>query len=263
MRNNFFYLTLLTVMLIMVSSCKTREKIVYFQKGVAVEDSIAVNTSNYTPKLKKDDLLSIVVAADDPLGALPFNLPIPTGAIGGNSSYRSGATEKFGYLIDENGMINMPYIGKVKVAGLSRLEAIALIEDSLVEYTKHPIVNIQIINYKVTVLGDVVAPGTFKVPNERITLLEAIGLAGDLRITGDRKNILVIRDNEGVKTEYRIDLTSSDLFNSPVYYLEQNDVVYVEPNRTARSRSSLWVTTSTIVISVTSLILTTLSILTK
>lgn len=250
-------------MLILVSSCKTREKIVYFQEGVAIADSIAVNTSNYTPRFKKDDLLSIVVSADDPLAVLPFNLPVTNNVVAGNSGYHTGSTERLGYLIDQNGMINMPYLGKFKVDGLTRLELIDLIQDSLLVYVSHPTVNIQILNYKVTVLGDVTRPGTFKVPNERITLLEALGLAGDMNITGERKNVLVVRDIEGVKIEYRVDLTSSDLFNSKAYYLEQNDVVYVEPNGSARSRSSLLVTTSSVLISLTSLVLTTLSIITK
>jgi len=263
MKNNIFYLSILTVLLISITSCKTREKLVYFQNGVSGSDSSAVNTSNYTPTLKKDDLLSVVVTADSPEATITFNLPASAGAVAANSGYTTGNPERMGYLIDENGVINMHYIGEVEVGGLSRSEAISLIENKLSIYMTHPIVNIQILNYKITVLGDVVRPGTFKVPNERITLLEAVGLAGDLKITGNRKNVLVIRDNAGIKTEYRIDLTSSDLFSSSVYYLEQNDMVYIEPNGTARSRSSLLVTTSGIFISLTSLILTTISIITK
>ncbi|MFN5031728.1 MAG: polysaccharide export protein, partial [Flavobacteriia bacterium] len=110
---------------------------------------------------------------------------------------------------------------------------------------------------------DVRAPGTYKIPNERITLLEAIGLAGDLKMTGQRTNVLVIRDINGRKAEYRIDLTSQDLFNSPVYYLSQNDVVYVEPNVTARTESTIWRTTGPIFISLTSLIVTTITLLTR
>lgn len=243
------------------SSCKTHEKLVYFQEGISENDSSKVNTSHYTPSFKKDDLLSIIVTADNPETVLPFNLPIQSTVT--NSGYTMGNAEKSGYLVDDEGMVNMPYMGKVKVEGLSRIEAIQLIEDNLSQYVTHPIVNIQILNYKVTVLGDVKIPGTFKVPNERITLLEAVGLAGDLNITGNRKNVLIIRDRDGVKKEFRIDLTSSDLFSSPVYYLEQNDMVYIEPNSTARSRSSLLVTTSGILISLTSLIITTVSIVTK
>jgi len=263
MKNNIFYLSILTVLLISITSCKTREKLVYFQNGVSGSDSSAVNTSNYTPTFKKDDLLSIVVTADEPEAAIPFNLPVSLTSRVISSGYSGGNPERIGYLIDENGNVNMPFLGVIKLSGLSRSEAVLLIESKLSVYINHPIVNIQILNYKVTVLGDVAKPGTYKVPNERVTLLEAVGLAGDLKITGNRKNVLVIRDNDGAKTEHRIDLTSSDLFSSPVYYLEQNDMVYVEPNGTARSRSSVLVTTSGIFISLTSLILTTISIITK
>lgn len=261
MKNIIFYLSLVTIFL--APSCKTHEKLVYFQDGVSGSDSSNVNTSNYTPSFKIDDLLSIIVTADSPEAVIPFNLPAPAGGVRINSGYTTGNPERVGYLIDENGFVNLPYIGGVEVGGLSRTEAVSLIENKLSNYVTHPVVNIQILNYKITVLGDVVRPGTFKVPNERITLLEAVGLAGDLKITGNRKNVLIVRDNDGVKTEYRVDLTSSDLFSSPVYYLEQNDMVYVEPNSTARSRSSLLVTTSGIFISLTSLILTTVSIITK
>jgi len=157
----------------------------------------------------------------------------------------------------------MPFIGEIKLGGLNRMEAIQLIQSKLSEYLKNPVVQIQILNYKVTVLGDVRAPGTYKIPNERITLLEAIGLAGDLKMTGQRTNVLVIRDINGRKAEYRIDLTSQDLFNSPVYYLSQNDVVYVEPNVTARTESTIWRTTGPIFISLTSLIVTTITLLTR
>lgn len=253
----------LGVLSLLFTSCKTREKLVYFQDGVSTSDSTQVNTENYTPTFKKDDLLSIVVTGDDPETAVPFNLPVVLNSGVSNSGYSTGNPERMGYLIDENGAVNMPFLGSIKLSGLSRSEAIALIEERLSVYVNHPIVNIQILNYKITVLGDVAQPGTFKVPNERITLLEAVGLAGDLKITGNRKNVMVIRDTDGVKQEYRIDLTSSSIFNSPVYYLEQNDMVYVEPNGTARSRSSLFVVSSGIFISLTSLIITTLSIITK
>ncbi|HNQ20114.1 MAG TPA: SLBB domain-containing protein, partial [Bacteroidales bacterium] len=137
----------------------------------------------------------------------------------------------------------------------------AMLENKYANYLQHPIVNIHIENFKITVLGEVNHPGTFKIPNERITILEAIGLAGDLKIAGERKNVLVIRDNDGIKTEYRVDLTSTDILYSPVYYLEQNDVVYVEPNYTARRQATVWRTEGSLFISLTSLIVTTLSII--
>lgn len=244
--------------LLQLSSCKTREKLVYFQHESS--DSASVQ-KNYTPILKTDDLLSILVSGDDPEAVIPFNLPTALTPQNINSGYTMGNPAPNGYLIDANGEIAMPVIGRVKIAGLDRMAAIQLLENKLKEYITNPVVQIQIQNYKVTVLGDVKSPGTYKIPNERITLLEAIGLAGDLNLTGTRKNVLVIRDDNGKKTEYRIDLTSKDLFTSPVYYLTQNDVVYVEPNKTARSESTLWRTTGPIFISLTSIVITTVSLI--
>lgn len=252
------YLFVVSV-LVILTSCKTREKLVYFQHGSA--DSAASASMNYTPVLRTDDFLSIIVTGEDPDAVLPFNLPTAGMPQSVNNGYTMGNPAPYGYLIDANGMVNMPFLGEIKLAGLNRMEATALIQQKLTEYLKNPVVQIQILNYKVTVLGDVKSPGTYKIPNERITLLEAIGLAGDLKMSGQRKNVLVIRDENGKKTEYRVDLTSKDLFSSPVYYLTQNDVVYVEPNATSRSESTLWRTTGPIFISLTSLVVTTATLL--
>lgn len=253
-----YLLYLLSVLaLLELSSCKTREKLVYFQGSTS--DSL-IGKSNYTPILKTDDFLSVLVTSDDPEAAVPFNFPAATLQTM-NNGYTMGNAASIGYLIDTNGEIKLPIIGNVKVVGLNRMEATQLIESKLQEYITNPVVNIQIQNYKVTVLGDVKSPGTFKIPNERMTVLEAIGLAGDLKMTGSRKNVLVIRDVNGKKTEYRLDLTSKDVFSSPAYYLTQNDVVYVEPNATARSESTLWRTTGPIFISLTSLVVTTVTLL--
>lgn len=256
MKNNLF-LFLLISFIIGSTSCSTREKLVYFQHNSA--DSSAVQC-NYTPVFKTDDFLSVMITSDDPEAAVPFNFP--EGAQQNfNNGYVIGNPAMIGYLVDASGDIKLPIIGSVKVSGLNRMEATALIEGKLQEYIKNPVVNIQIQNYKVTILGDVRNPGTFKIPNERMTLLEAIGLAGDLKMTGNRKNVLVIRDENGKKTEYRLDLTSKNIFSSPAYYLTQNDVVYVEPNNTARSESTLWRTTGPIFISLTSLVVTTVTLL--
>ena len=143
------------------------------------------------------------------------------------------------------------------------MDATVLLKEKLSAYINNPVVNIQILNFKVTVLGEVNTPGTFKIPNERITILEALGLAGDLKITGVRKNVLVIRDNNGEKEEFRVNLTDRELFNSPIYYLQQNDVVYVEPNAASRSNSTIWKTTGGVFISLTSLIITTIVLIVK
>jgi polysaccharide biosynthesis/export protein len=249
-------LPLLIVFSFVFHSCKTREKMVYFQGS---SSDTLTSVSNYTPILKTDDYLSIQISGDDPEAVVPFNLPPTTALLSG---YSNGTPALSGYLIDSKGEINLPVIGKINVLGLNRNEAASLIEGKLKDYIKNPIVQIQIQNYKVTVLGDVKNPGTFKIPNERVTIIEALGIAGDLQVTANRNNILVIRDENGVKSEFRVDLTKKDVFNSPVYYLAQNDVIYVEPNFVKRSESTIWRASGPLFISLASLLVTTLTFFT-
>jgi polysaccharide export outer membrane protein len=238
------------ICLILLSSCKTREKLVYFQTGSTEKNAESI--THYSPVFKTDDLLSIVVSSEAPELSAPFNLQ-STGV----------SQASVGYLIDGEGFVSLPTLGKVKMAGKNRTEVTTLIRELLKEYLKNPIVQIQILNYKITVLGEVNNPGTFTIPNERITLLEAIGLAGDLSMTGIRHNVLVIRDENGIKTEHRVDLRSTDLFNSPVYYLTQNDVIYVEPNLAARTQSSFLKTTYGMILSLTTLTITTITLIAR
>ena len=245
---------------LLLSSCATKERMVYFQNDNQ-QDTIISSHSGYTPVLKKDDFISVIVTADDPETAIPFNFPAQESRNLSSNGYTQGNPVKTGYLIDEEGNVSLPVLGRIHLAGMNRMEATAMLENKYSEYLNNPVVNIHIENYKITVLGDVLKPGTFKIPNERITILEAIGLAGDLNITGERENILVIRDMNGKKVTYRLDLTSPDVLNSPAYYLQQNDVVYVEPNSAARSQGTFWRTSGSILISVTSLIVTTISII--
>lgn len=249
MKQYVTFLLLLTG-LITISSCKTYDKMVYFQGNTTDDSQVA---ANYNPVLKTDDLLTIQISADDPESIAAFN----------GASEKDNSSAGRNYLVNSNGELTLPIIGSVQVAGKSRQEATVLIQSKLEEYVSNPIVSINIANFKITVLGDVKTPGTYTIPNERITLLEAIGLSGDLKMTGNRKNILVIRDNNGKKTEYRIDLTSKELFASPAYYLAQNDVVYVEPNRAARTESTMWRATGPMIVSLTSLVITTINLLTR
>jgi len=136
-----------------------------------------------------------------------------------------------GYLVEGDGTIKLPYLDKVKAEGLSRLQLENYITERMKEYTKNPVVNVRFLNYRITVMGAVQAPGSFSLPTERVTVLEALGLAGDLTIFGKRENILVVREENGKRTFGRIDLTSKVLFNSPYYYLKTNDVVYVESSK--------------------------------
>lgn len=245
--------------LVQLSSCKTREKMVYFQNSGG--DSLSAQ-SNFTPILQVDDYLLIKVTGIDPEAVAPFNLPLEIGQMTQNG-YIQGNAARNGYLVNADGTISLPIIGVFPIAGLSRKEATEQLQKKMEEYTNEPIVHIQILNYKVTVLGDVRAPGTYTIPNERVTILEAIGLAGDLNPTGERNNVLVIREEGGKKVEYRVDLTSKSVFASPVYYLRQNDVVYIEPNVTARSESSFIRANSGIFLSFTSLIITTITLITR
>ena len=256
-------LLFITVLFYIASACSTHKKIVYFQDGIISSPESGVNTSIYSPTFKADDLLSIVISGDSPEAVIPFNPPLSNSLLTSNSGYISGNIEKSGYLIDSIGNIYMPIIGEIQIKGLTRNEAVFLIKEKLKKYINNPIVNIQILNFKVSVIGDVRRPGTYKIPNERITLLEIIGLSGDLNITGNRKNVLVIRDIDGVKEEFRIDLTTSDLFNSNAYYLEQNDVVYIEPNNAARNNSTIWKTSGSIFISTVALLITTINLILK
>lgn len=232
-------------------SCTHKKNLVYFQGDL----NKGVESKAYNPVLKTDDLLSITVMDLDAEAVRPFNLPIVNNNqnLGG---YAQGNPPPPGYLIDGDGMIDFPVIGKIKVAGLSRSSVIDTLKKALKPYLAHPTVLLRILNYKVTVLGEVRNPGTFTIPNERITLPEALGIAGDLLITGVRKTVLVIREVDGKKEEYRVDLTSKELFTSPVYYLSQNDVVYVEPNRAKINSSVVNTTNISLVVSVVSLLVT-------
>ena len=239
-------LQLLLLVLLLVTSCATKHDIVYFQNAKNFETM--VDTDTFTPRLKVNDIVSIYVSTFDVEASKPFNLVKNTGANGG---------ELIDYLIDIDGNIDFPVLGKIKLLGLTVEEAKELIKKKLSDgYLKDPIVNIRIQNFRISVLGAVNSPGTKVVSGERVTLIEALALAGDLNIKGRRDNILVIRDFNGTKTYTRVDLTNKEVFNSPVYYLTQNDVVYVEPNNSAISAASGDSRIGTI-ISITSFILTT------
>ncbi len=248
----FIYLPVILVCLLF-QACTSKKKLVYFNTPEAISGSDA--NKSYNPVLKSDDILSITVLGLDPEAIKPFNIPVTfvSQSMGG---YSQGTPTPAGYLIDAEGYVDFPVAGKIKLGGLSRSVAIDTLKNRLKSYLTQPTVLLRILNYKVTVLGEVRNPGTFTIPNERITLPEALGIAGDLLITGVRKNVLVIRDVDGKKTETRIDLTSKALFSSPVYYLSQNDVVYVEPNRAKINSSVVNTGNISLVVSIVSLLIT-------
>jgi polysaccharide export outer membrane protein len=253
----FFILPI--VFMFVLNSCKIREKMIYFNKE-SKDSTFTTSNLNFSPKLKIDDFISINISDADLETVALFNVQSNSTQ---QSSYISGNSATSGYLIDRNGEVNLPVIGRVNLVNLFREEAVLLIEEKLKIYLKNPVVQLQILNYKITVLGEVSSPGTFRIPNERITILEAIGLAGDLKISGLRRNILVVREENGLRKEYRVDLTSKKVFNSPVYYLHQNDVVYVEPNAAAITNSTFIKSNGALIISVTSLALSIFIILNR
>ncbi len=225
-------LPLFIVAILLISSCGSRKDIEYFQNVDQIGSSKSI--TNYNPQIKPDDILTINVSALDLDAVRPFNLPA-TSFIREDGEIGRAAQQT--YLVDKNGNINFPVLGPMKLAGLNKIQATNKITDLLKEYVKNPIVNIRTINFKVTVLGEVNRPGSFTIPNERITILEALGLAGDMTIQAERNNVLIVRENNGKTTYSRIDMTSENVFTSPVYYLTQNDVVYVVPNN-SRVKSS-------------------------
>lgn len=204
-------------------SCASKKRIVYFGNDL---NSKSEFVSNYESHFKPDDLLMIQITGADSEAAVPFNLYAPTDSKGKDDAVLSA------YLVDNKGNIEFPFLGTLKVAGLTKEELLNNLKSKLTEYIKDPVVNIRIVNYKVTVNGEVVRPGSYNVSSERVTLLDALSMAGDLTIYGKRNNILIIREIEGKKKFIRVDITKSDFLNSEYYYLQQNDVVYVEPNKT-------------------------------
>jgi polysaccharide export outer membrane protein len=238
------------------SACVSKKDIVYFQKDAIDQAKVS---NSYRTIIKPDDLLLITITARDAEAVKPFNLSAVTYSTSSNSAI--GVAQQQRYLVDSNGEIDFPILGKLKVGGLNRPEVVALLVGKLSpDYIKKPNININIANYKVSVFGGVRAPGSYTIPNERLTILEAISLAGDLNISGKRENILVIREEDNKKNKYTIDLTSNDIFTSPVYYLQQNDVVYVEQNyasiqsASSNSNTSLFLSMSGILIGILAII---------
>jgi polysaccharide export outer membrane protein len=231
MSNKFFKIKFWLICIFCVSllsSCTSSKDVVYFQNAKNFET--IVDTDTFAPKFKIDDNVSIFISTFDLEAVRPFNLALQ----GGSGSIG----EPINYFIDVEGNIDYPVLGKIKLLGLTVEEARTLLKEKLAQYLKDPIVNIRILNFQVTILGAVNRPGTFPIAGERVSLLKALGMAGDLSIKGRRDNILIIRDFNGTKTYSRVDLTNKELFNSPVYFLTQNDVVYVEPNQSGVSAAS-------------------------
>lgn len=225
--------------LLILGSCADAKKVTYFNN--IEEGIITSSTANLEPVIQKSDILSITVTSPNPEATVMFNapnmaLPNSTSAQAGNFAPAAG------YLVNQDGYVEFPSLGKIMAAGLTKQRLKEEITSQLLskKLLIDPIVTVRYLNYRVTVLGEVARPTVVTVPNEKISILEAIGLAGDLTIYGKRENVLLIREEKGTKIVKRINLNSSDIISSPYYYLKSNDVIYVEPNNTkiaAASRS--------------------------
>jgi polysaccharide export outer membrane protein len=239
--------------LFLLFSCASRKEVVYYQNidGFGSQEKL----NSYEIKIQPDDLLMIIVSAEDPEIAAPFNLKSISIQSPGKIDAATGQQTMQLYLTDSNGFIEFPVLGKLKVSGMSRSEVLTMLQQKIGVYIKNPIINLRITNFKVSLQGEVNAPGTYTVASDRITLIEALSMAKDLTIYGKRDNVLIIRETDGLKTYNRVDLTQADFINSPFYYLAQNDVVYVEPNKTKINGAAVGPNTG-VIISITSLLIT-------
>jgi polysaccharide export outer membrane protein len=221
-------------LLIFLLSCTSTRKAIYLNNIGDAEIARAVD--DLDPVIQKNDLLSITISSLNTEASQYFNTSTE------NSTQILGytITQATGYLVSQEGVLELPMLGKVKAAGLTKRQLKESITKDITDrqFLKNPVVIVRYLNYKVTVLGEVARPTVINVPDEKISLLEALGLAGDMTIYAKRDNVMVIREEEGKRVVKRLNLNSRDLFTSPYYYLKSNDIVYVEPNNAKISAAS-------------------------
>jgi polysaccharide export outer membrane protein len=236
--NRTLLLLILLIPFFLTSSCSSYKNIPYFQ-NVDRSNTVNEKIDNYSPlTIQKQDILGITVTSLNP------------------DAWKDDSVKPNGYLVDMNGNIQVPLIGSMKAEGFTTNDLRQQIESKLATYLKEPSVNVRIINFKVSVIGDVAHPNVYQIPNERVTVPEALGLAGDLNITGLRNNVLLIREVNGNRQFINIDLTTADLFKSPYYYLKNNDVIYVQPDKTKSNSGDRSYRTISLVLGALSLVAT-------
>ncbi len=261
---SFFALIVTTAFLL--GSCGSTKNVAYFQNSDTVD--LSQSQFLYDAKIMPKDQLTITVSTTNEEAAVPFNLTVPTPqSVNSRSSYSQAMLQT--YLVDNSGNITYPIIGEIHVGGLTKSEAENMIREKIKVYmaeAENPIVTVRMTGYQISVIGEVARPGTFTVSREKITVLEALAQAGDLTIYGVRNNVQLIReDADGKKAIYFLNLNDANLINSPYYYLQQNDVIYVTPNKvkaqnsSVGSMTSLWFSATSILISLTSLLYNILS----
>lgn len=246
---------------VMLSSCSVAKQVPYFQ-DILSDTALAVMPEPVPITLKPEDKISILVNSRDPQLMSLFNLPVIQRYIGNEVNVNTSNNNLAGYTIDRNGDIDFPVIGRLHIAGMTREQTAEYIKNALVSNNliKDPVVTVEFLNLNVSVLGEVNKPGRYAINRDRLTLLDALSMAGDLTIYGKRENVTVMRMRDGEQHLYTINLTSAeDVLSSPVFYLQQNDVIYVEPNKMRANQatvngnsflsSSFWVSVASLLVS--------------
>lgn len=259
---SFFLIGIVTFLL---ASCSSYKQVPYLQDP-SVVNAIQEAQPLYDAKIMPKDLLTITVNTTDPEAAAPFNLTVQSSINAGRNTSLTQQPVLQQYLVNNEGTIDFPVLGRLHVGGLTKTEAEDLIREKLKPYlqkTETPIVTVRMANYKISVLGEVAKPGTFTVSNEKVNVLEALAMAGDMTIWGIRDNVKLIREDAAGKREIiSLNLNDADIVASPHYYLQQNDILYVTPNKTKAKNSdigqstSLWFSATSILVSIASLLVT-------
>lgn len=252
---------ILLVMAIFMDGCTSSKQVAYFQNIDSI--SLAASKGLYDAHIMPKDMLTITVITTNPEASAPFNLTV-SNTIGTSGQLSTTAGSLQGYLVDNNGDINFPIVGRVHVAGMTKTECENVILSKIRPYLaerEKPIVTVRMSSYRVTIIGEVGGPKVVPVTTEKMSIIEALASAGDLSIYGKRQNVLLIREGaDGQKEAHRLDLTDANIFNSPYYYLQQNDIIYVEPNSVKAKNSdigsstTIWFSFIGIVTSVASLL---------
>ena len=254
---------ILSLCILLMASCTSYKNVPYLQNPEVVnsyQDSLPM----YDAKIMPKDLLTITVNTSDPEAAAPFNLVVQSPINVARSSNLTQQPSLQQYLVGNDGSIDFPVLGRLEVGGLTKNEAENMIRQKLGDYLKEtPIVTVRMSNYKIAVLGEVAKPGMFTVNNEKVNIFEALAMAGDLTIWGMRDNIKLIREDANGKREIvNLNLNNAEIVTCPYYYLQQNDIIYVNPNKTKAKNSdigqstSLWFSATSILVSIASLLAT-------
>jgi polysaccharide export outer membrane protein len=229
------HLAVLFFAMAFVSCSTSRSNLAYFE-DIQNNSSIQSITNDYVVSILPDDELFITVTSEQPAASAAFNLPMVNPAYSGDISTSSQGRQQT-YVVDTDGNINFPLLGKVQVQGLTTEQLTKNLTSQISNYVKDPIVTVQLVNFRVKVLGEVKTPGSITITRNRYSILDAIADAGDLTEYGERNNVLLIREENGKINYYRFDLTSSDVLTSPYFYLKQNDAIYVSPNKIREDNS--------------------------